>query len=67
MVEGRGGVIRAEVVRYLKGIDFPADKNRMLNQAKTNSAPDNVMSWISQLPERQYRDSDDVGQAVGTL
>ncbi|MCW5589078.1 MAG: DUF2795 domain-containing protein [Legionellales bacterium] len=64
---GRGDSNKANptaIEKYLKGIDFPADKNEIVNQAKDNDAPDDVMSAIKNLPDNEYRSAVDVTKAV---
>ena len=48
-------VSAAELAMYLKGINFPADKQKITETARTNRAPKNVMDWIDRLPKRDYK------------
>ena len=48
-------VSAAQLQMYLKGIDYPASKHEIVQTARNNSAPENVMSFLNKLPERQYR------------
>ncbi len=47
-------VSAAQLQVYLKGIDYPANKQKIIDAAKSNNAPENVMSFLRRLPERQY-------------
>ena len=39
---------------YLKGIEFPIDKNDLVAMAQQNQAPDHILSVLRQLPDRRY-------------
>ncbi len=42
--------------RYLRGIDFPIDKQELLRKLKQNGVPSVVVDQVSKrLPEGQYR------------
>jgi hypothetical protein len=41
-----------EVETYLKGIDFPADKQQLINHAKKNNANEDVISLLKTMPFR---------------
>ena len=52
------------VENYLKGIDFPANKKDLLNQAKSNHAPDDVMRTIQRLPDKEYGSPIDISKEM---
>lgn len=52
---------------HLKGIDFPADKEHLLQQAKKNGAEAEVLDTIKQLPEEQYESMADVMKGYGQV
>ncbi len=52
---------------YLKGIDYPVSRDELINHAKSNGAPDNVMSFLNRLPEREYRYPTDVEEEFGKM
>jgi hypothetical protein len=54
----------AAVERYIKGIDFPANKKKLMQQAKDNDAPDDVIKTIQRLPEQQYNSPIDISKAM---
>ena len=60
-------VSAADIARYLKGIDFPANRQTIINTAKSNGAPDNVMQWMNRLPERQYKAPTEVEQEFSKI
>ncbi len=46
--------IIAKVSKSLKGIHFPADREKVVEFAKKNMAPDEVMNVLEQMPEGEY-------------
>ncbi len=57
----------AQLQMYLKGIDYPANKQKLIQTAKSNNAPENVMSFLNRLPEREYRAPTEVEQEFGKM
>jgi hypothetical protein len=55
------------VEKYLKGADYPADKENLVQQAKNNEATAEVINIINQLPEQKYHSPIDVSKAVGQI
>lgn len=43
-----------QIVKYVKGIDFPADRTEIIEQAKKNGAAEDVVKVLSQIPNQQY-------------
>lgn len=67
---GRGNPEKASpsaIEKYLKGIHFPADKNKLINQARENSAPDDVIHVLSQFGEEEYHSVIDIAKEVGNI
>lgn len=60
----RGGMT-AEIQQALKGMDYPADKNELMQQAKQNNASQNVMKTIENLPNKKFNSPIDVQKAFG--
>ncbi len=56
--------IIAKVSKSLKGIHFPADREKVVEYAKKNSAPDDVMDVLEQMPEKEYDSMAGVWHAV---
>lgn len=63
MSQGMGGQSPANVEKYLKGIDFPASKQDLEDQAKKNGAPQEVQQAIRQLPNQEFNGPQDVMKA----
>ena len=60
----RGG-ITTEIEKSLKGINFPARKQDLVQQAKKNKASQNVMQATKNLPEDRFNSPTDVAKAWG--
>lgn len=54
-----------EVQHYLKGADYPADKNALTETARRNGAPNEVMEILQKLPGDNYKSPADVMKAYG--
>jgi len=55
----------ATLAHLLRGINFPAGKQRLLYQAQQNGGDCDVLNIIQQMPERDYASLDDVMLATG--
>lgn len=53
-------VSAAQIQLYLKGIHYPASKQNIINTARSNNAPENVMDYLNRLPDREYGRANDV-------
>jgi hypothetical protein len=60
-------VSAAQIQVYLKGIDYPVGKQEIIQTAENNNAPENVMSYLNRLPEKQYYYPTDVEQEFGKM
>jgi len=60
-------VSAAQFAMYMKGIDFPADKQAIINTARSNGAPQKVIDLMNQLPEKQYNRANEVEQEFGKI
>ncbi len=60
-------VSAAQFAQYMKGIDFPADKKKIVNQAKSNGAPENVMEFFNRLPDRSYERANEITEEFSKL
>ncbi|MCK8519663.1 DUF2795 domain-containing protein [Methanoculleus sp. 7T] len=67
MAEQRVSVSTAEIQRYLGGIDYPANREDLINHARKNSAPEEVISVLSRIEEREFHSAADVNQAIGKI
>ncbi len=67
MARGMGGRGPANVMEHLKGIEFPASKNDLVEHAREGKGPDTdeVVNALEKLPDRQYNSPADVMHEVG--
>jgi hypothetical protein len=56
-----------QLQKYLKGLDYPVNKQQLLETAKKNGADENVISTLEQLPDKKYDAPVDVSEEVGKL
>ncbi len=57
---GSTGQSPTNITQYLKGIDFPCNKNDLINRAKQNGAEHTVITLLQSIGDRQYMDMADV-------
>lgn len=67
MTRGLGGQSPANITHHLKGVDFPASRADLENQAKDNGADDDVLEILRQMPDREYDDMADVTKGIGEV
>ncbi len=65
--ESGESISAAEIHQYLTGVDYPADKQEIVEVAKSNSAPDNVMSFLDRLPDQTYNTPAEVEEEFGKI
>jgi len=56
-----------QIQKDLKGINYPASKQDLVNHAQQKGADKNVCSMLEQLPEREYVTPTEVSKAIGKL
>jgi hypothetical protein len=65
MTRGLGGHSPSNIAHNLRGVDFPAQKQSLVEQAKQNGAEDKVLDVIGSMPDGEYQDMADVMKGVG--
>ena len=55
----------ATIAQVLSGIDFPANKQKLVEYAQKNNADQDVIEAIRQMPEAEYASMADVFKGVG--
>ena len=55
----------ATIAQALSGIDFPANKNDLIEHAKRNNADNEVIQTLNEMPDEQYTSMADVFKGVG--
>ncbi len=69
MARGVGGHGPANVMKHLKGIDFPVSKQQLLEHARKGPGPDteDVMDVLEQIPDKEYNTPAEVMQELGNV
>ena len=69
MARGVGGIGPANIMKHLKGIHFPVDKNGIVELAQRGLGPDTdqVMEVINKLPDRQYSSVAEIMKEIGRI
>ena len=57
----------AEIQKYLSGVDYPADKEDLLEAARSKDAPEEVLDALAQLGEKEYASPAEVMQEIGKV
>lgn len=57
----------AEIQKYLGGIDYPAPKEQLVQQAREQNAPEDVCAILDELPNKQYGGPNEVSEEVGRI
>jgi len=55
----------ATIAQALSGIDFPANRQDLIEHAKKNNADDEVIQALNDVPDEQYTSMADVFKGVG--
>lgn len=61
------GVSAVVIQEFLRGMDYPSKRDGILDKARRNNAPDDVMDILNQLPDKDYNSAVDVSKAVGNI
>lgn len=56
-----------QIQKFLKGVDYPASKAALIENAKNMGADENVCASLEQLPDEDFETPADVSQAFGKL
>ena len=59
-----GSISPIDVEKYLKGVDYPANKTDLVKKAQQNRAPDDIIRTLQQLPPSSFNRPTDVMKAV---
>jgi len=54
----------AELLQYLQGMDFPANKEEVASNAESNGAPQDVLGQIRNAATERFNSPEEVLQAV---
>lgn len=69
MARGVGGRGPANIMQHLKGIDFPASKDDIVDHASMGEGPDtdDVVNVLQQIDDRDYNSPAEVMEQVGRV
>ncbi|MDV2991397.1 MAG: hypothetical protein N4J56_001051 [Chroococcidiopsis sp. SAG 2025] len=56
-----------QLQKHLKGMEYPASKQDIVDYAKQQGADNNAIAVLEQLPEEEYETPTDVNKAVGEV
>ncbi|WP_213453397.1 DUF2795 domain-containing protein [Rhizomonospora bruguierae] len=56
-----------QLQKFLGGIDYPTDKNKLLDRARQHGADENVLKTLEKLPGNRFNSPNDISEAVGKL
>ena len=56
-----------QVEKYLKGVDYPANKNDLVKHAQQQGADQRVLETLKQLPDQTFGGPVGVGKAIGEI
>ncbi len=56
-----------DISRSLSGIDFPVNKEGLVNHARQKKANQEIIDTLQQMPEREYGNMADVEHAFGEV
>lgn len=65
MTRGVGGVSPANVQRYLAGVSYPASRDDLIEHARQNGAPQEIMKLVEGMPDQEFGGPQDVQKAYG--
>jgi hypothetical protein len=58
-------ITAAELEHSIKGINYPASKDELVEQAKKNNADKNIINALKELPEQKFSNPIEVTKAYG--
>lgn len=56
-----------QLQKHLKGMNYPASKQDLIQHAKKHGADDNAMSVFEQIADEDYETPADVSKAIGEI
>ncbi len=62
-----GYVNPIQVQKYLKGVDYPCNKQGLIDRAKQEGADEKVIQTLQAMPMDQFNSPNDVAQAIGKI
>jgi hypothetical protein len=56
-----------QLQKYLGGLDYPADKQTLVDKAREKGADDNVIQTLQRLPMDRFNSPNDISEAFGQM
>jgi hypothetical protein len=56
-----------QLQKYLGGLNYPTDKQTLVNKAREKGADDNVIQTLQRLPMDRFNSPNDVSEAFGKM
>jgi hypothetical protein len=56
-----------QVQKFLGGLDYPTDKNSIVERARQRGADNDVIQTLQSLPRDDFNSPNDVSEAIGQL
>jgi len=56
-----------ELQKSLKGVEYPASKEALIDQAEENGAEDSIISALEELKDEEFQTPIEVNEAIGKL
>ncbi|HAR63323.1 MAG: DUF2795 domain-containing protein [Candidatus Margulisiibacteriota bacterium] len=57
----------AAIEKYLKGIDFPASRDSMVQFAQNHGATSDILDILRRIPDKTYTSPIDVAKGIGEV
>jgi Protein of unknown function (DUF2795) len=54
-----------QLQKHLKGVDYPATKEDLINHARQQGADQDLLSDLEQIPDQEYETPTEVNKAIG--
>jgi hypothetical protein len=51
-----------QIQKFLKGVDYPATKKELIENAKKAGADENILASLEQLPDKEFQTPADVSE-----
>jgi hypothetical protein len=65
---GRAGQVSPAIVeKYLSGMHYPAEKQKLIDNAQNKGAPRDVIDLINKLPKKTYTSPIDITKEIGKI
>lgn len=56
-----------QVQKFLKGVDYPVNKNELVEKAREEGAGQNVIETLQSVPMDNFNSPNDVAQGIGQI